>query len=141
MEKLKSIKRPCQVKKPDGSDCQAAALPDSDFCFFHDPDLADERHKANAAGGRQNRMKTLSADAPDVKVESCQDVVRLISETINQVRRGQLDPRVANAIGYLANVLIKAAEQGDMEKRLADLEAVVNRQWQTSDFTMTGMDA
>jgi hypothetical protein len=141
MENLKAIKRPCRAKKPDGSSCQAAALPGSEFCFFHDPDQADERQAARSFGGSRNRMKTLSADAPDVKVESCQDVVRLISETINQVRRGQLDPRVANAIGYLANVLIKAAEQGDMEKRLADLEAVVNRQGQTSDFTMTGMDA
>jgi hypothetical protein len=129
------------VKKPDGSDCQAAALPDSDFCFFHDPDLADERHKANAAGGRQNRMKTLSADAPDVRVESCQDVVHLISETINQVRRGELDPRVANAIGYLANVLIKAAEQGDHEKRIKELEAAVQLKGRSSDFDIMGLDA
>jgi hypothetical protein len=73
-------------------------------------------------------MKTLAADAPAVRVESCQDVVRLISETINQVRRGELDPRVANAVGYLANILIKAAEQGDMEKRIEQLEAAVQAQ-------------
>jgi hypothetical protein len=34
------------------------------------------------------------------------DVVKLLSETINQVRKGIIDPPVANAIGYLANVLI-----------------------------------
>jgi hypothetical protein len=140
MEKLNSIKKPCQAKKPDGSSCQAAALPGSDFCFFHDPNRADERREANAAGGRQGKMKTLSADAPDVKVETCQDVVRLISETINQVRKGDLDPRVANAIGYLANVLIKAAEQGDLEKRVEDLEAVVKMKSRTSDFPMMGME-
>jgi hypothetical protein len=141
MEKLNSLKKPCRATKPDGSSCQAAALPGSDFCFFHDPDRADERREANAAGGRQGKMKTLDAAAPDIKVESCQDVVRLISETINQVRRGQLDPRVANAIGYLANVLIKAVEQGDMEKRLEDLEAAVKTKSRTSDFPMMGMDA
>lgn len=141
MEKLKAMKRPCQAKTPDGADCQAAALAGSDFCFFHDPDRADDRREANAAGGRQNRMKTLSADAPDVKVESCQDVVRLISETINQVRRGDLDPRIGNAIGYLANVLIRAVEQGDVEKRIEALEAAVQKKGQPSDFAMMGMDA
>jgi hypothetical protein len=140
MEKLKAIKRPCQAKTADGSSCQTAALTGSDFCFFHDPDRVDERRQANAAGGRNGKMKTLDG-APDVKVESCQDVVRLISETINQVRRGELDPRVANAIGYLANVLIKAAEQGDMEKRIEDLEDAVQKNRQPADFAMIGMEA
>jgi len=140
MEKLKAVKRPCQARKPDGASCQAAALPGSDFCFFHDPDRADERRDAQSFGGSRNRMKTLSADAPDVKIESCQDVVRLISETINQVRRGDLDPRVANAIGYLANVLIKAAEQGDLEKRIEDLEAALKMKGRPSDFPMMGME-
>lgn len=141
MEKLKAIKKPCQARTGDGSACQAAALPSSDFCFFHDPDRADERRQANAAGGRQGKMKTLDAAAPDIKIESCQDVVRLISETINQVRRGELDPRVANAVGYLANVLIKAVEQGDTEKRLEDLEATVKTKGRTSEYPMIGMDA
>ncbi len=140
MEKLKAGKRPCQAKTADGSGCQAAALPSSDFCFFHDPDRVDERRQANAAGGRNGKMKTLDG-APDIKVESCRDVVRLISDTINQVRRGELDPRVANAIGYLANVLIKAAEQGDTEKRLEDLEAAVKTNRQTPELSMMGMDS
>lgn len=141
MEKPKAIKRPCQARTPDGAGCQAAALQGSDFCFFHDPGRADERQAARSFGGSQNRMKTLAADAPDIKVESCQDVVRLISETINQVRRGDLDPRVANAIGYLANVLIKAAEQGDLEKRIADLEAAVQKPARSSDYPSLGIES
>ena len=142
-EKLKSFKKPCQAIKPDGSRCQAAALPGRDFCFFHDPSQADERREAQSLGGQQNRMKTLDASAPDVEIEDCQDVVRLISETINQVRKGQIDPRVANAVGYLANVLIRAVEQGDMEKRLDDLEAVVKtkRALHEDNLFMTGTDA
>lgn len=142
-EKLKSFKKPCQAVKPDGSRCQAAALPGTDFCFFHDPSKADERREAQSLGGQQNRMKTLDASAPDMKVEDCQDVVKLISKTINQVRKGQIYPRVANAVGYLANVLIRAVEQGDLEKRLADLEAVVKNQRpiHDADLFMTGTDA
>ena len=84
-------------------------------------------------------MKTLDADAPDIKVEDCQAVVKLISETINQVRKGQLDPRVANAVGYLANVLIKAVEQGDLEDRVKELENILRaRENKPLDLAMTG---
>ena len=70
-------------------------------------------------------MKTLADTDADVLVADSQDVIRLLSGTINQVRKGQLDPRVANAVGYLANVLLKAVDQGRVEDRLAALEAVV----------------
>jgi len=60
-----------------------------------------------------------------VRVADCEDVVALLSETINQVRKGQIDPRVANAIGYLANVLIKASEQGELEKRISEVESLL----------------
>lgn len=135
---MNSIKRPCQAKKADGAGCQAAALPDSEFCFFHDPGQAEKRHDARSFGGSQNRMKTLSADHPDMKVESCQDIVKLMTETINQVRKGDLDPRVANAVGYLANVLIKALDVGDLEKRMEDLEsAILNRKGNHSDVDIS----
>lgn len=142
MNKLKSIKNTCRGLKLDGSRCQAATLPGTDFCFFHDPTKAGARREAQSLGGRQNKMKTLDQTAPDVKVEDCQDIVRLISETINQVRKGQIDPRVANAVGYLANVLIRAVEQGETERRLNELEAVIKkpRPFYDSDLSMTGTD-
>ena len=82
-------------------------------------------------------MVTLHADAPDVNIEDCRDVVRLISETINQVRKGQVDPRIANAVGYLANVLVRAVEQGETERRLAEVEAILKNRG-TADLAMTG---
>ena len=140
-EIMKDEKRPCKARTKDGTECQTPALAGSDFCFFHDPDKADERFEARAAGGRQNRMKTLSADAPDIQVESCQDVARLISTTINQVRKGELDPRIANAVGYLANVFIKAVEQGDIERRIEELEAAVKPGKRSSEILSMGMEA
>jgi len=125
---MNTIKRTCQAETKAGTTCRAAALPESDFCFFHDPEHEADRREAHSAGGRQARVRTLPADAPTVKVENGKDVVALVSETINQVRRGQVDPRVANAVGYLANVLLKAVEQGDVERRLAELEAAVRGQ-------------
>lgn len=54
-------------------------------------------------------------------------MVRLIGETISQVRRGEIDPRIANAIGYLSGVALRAREQGDLEDRMTKLEEEVER--------------
>ena len=50
------------------------------------------------------------------------DAVALLALTINQVLRGQIDPRIANAVGYLLTVQLKALELGETEERLAALE-------------------
>jgi len=49
----------------------------------------------------------------------------LLAESINAVRKGRLDPRVSNAVGYLAGVLQRALEQGPTEERLARLETIL----------------
>ncbi len=85
-------------------------------------------------------MKTLDADTPDVKIENCHDTVPLLSDTINQVRKGQIDPRVANTLGYLASVLIKAVEQSDIEKRIEAIEAAVKTNRPSTSLDMTGID-
>ena len=140
MEKQRTDKTPCKAKKPDGSDCQAVALPGSEYCFFHDPEKAERRREAQSLGGRHNHMKTLDEDAPDVNIKDCQDTVPLLSDTINQVRKGQIDPRVGNTVGYLANVIIKAVEQSDTEKRLEEIEAIVKTNRPASELTLTGID-
>jgi hypothetical protein len=128
----------CNATKQDQSKYQAAAMPGSEFCFFHDPSKAEKRREAQAQGGRQNRMKTLDESAPDVKVKDSGDAIALISDTINQVRKGQIDPRVANSVGFLANILLKAVERDKLETRIQQLEAVLKVQTPTLDLTLTG---
>jgi len=135
-EKVMS-KQQCEGVKPNGLQCQAAALADSGYCFFHDPSKAAERHEAHSAGGRQNRMKTLDPVAPDVIIQNCGDVVALLSETINQVRKGLIDPRVANSVGYLANQLVAVLAHRELD-RLERLEQMLGRQSNVPEFKLTG---
>jgi hypothetical protein len=67
----------------------------------------------------------LPADTPDQPLGSPQNVADLLADSINRLRRGQLDPRGANAMGYLATVLLRALEQGPLEERLARIEATL----------------
>jgi len=131
------INKTCSATKPDQSKCQAAAIPGSGLCYFHDPSYADKRQEAQAQGGRQNRLKTLGDSAPDVKIEDSGDVITLLVQTINQVRKGQMDPKAANAMGYLANIIIKALEQNNFETRIEQLEALLKVQTPTSDQSIT----
>jgi hypothetical protein len=50
-------------------------------------------------------------------------VQTLLAATINQVRKGLLCPKVASCVGYLAGLTLKAHEAGEIEERLAALEA------------------
>ena len=99
----------------------------SKFCFFHDPDTVEQRNAARKAGGRKHRYAPLRADRPDQPLNKGTQVIELLSKTINGVRCGEMDPRVANCIGYLSNILLKALEHSDMEERLSELEGLVKR--------------
>ena len=107
----------CQRDKTDGSKCKARRVAGSDFCFFHDPEKSAEREAAQRSGGLRNKIAALPSTAPDASLLSAQDVVTLLSETINQVRRGEVDPKVANAVGYLGGLLMKAIHETEIEKR------------------------
>lgn len=126
----------CKAKKADGSPCRAKAQSGRDFCFFHDPKKVDEARAAQAKGGsRQPKSLTeLTPWRPEVIVDgdtliyrkpATTDVVNLLADTIDDVRVGRLDPRVANSVGYLANIIIRALETEALEERLAALEEAV----------------
>ena len=115
--------RRCAGIRGSGGQCEGYAITGSSHCFAHDPGQAAQRDEARRRGGQAGRGATLPAS--DVPVRSLVDVVALVEETINDVRTGRVDVRVANAVGYLANVAAKAIQQGELELRLVALEAVL----------------
>jgi hypothetical protein len=99
----------------------------SAFCFFHNPETAAKRKTAQSAGGQGRQITVLPPSAPEAKLEKSQDAVRLLADTINQVRRGEIDPKVANAVGYLTGLLLKALHEAETERRVSALEAAVGQ--------------
>lgn len=119
----------CAATTASGSPCLAAAQAGSEFCYFHDPAKAAEREVARRAGGHQRSRPAavLDAGTPAKDLKTVGDVKGLLSETIHQVRTGAIDPKVANCVGYLSGILLKAIEVGEIEERLAAMEAVVSK--------------
>jgi hypothetical protein len=133
-ERADTQDRLCGSVTKDGSPCTARRVSGSQFCFFHDPKNGNKRERGRKAGGRKNRPLALPRTTPEVRLGDSNDVVHLLADTINQVRRGEIDPKVANAVGYLANLMLKAQERGEAEGRLAVLEAAVKTQHDAPDY-------
>jgi hypothetical protein len=119
----------CDFTKANGQPCRARALPGKTVCIFHDPAHARQRAAGRRAGGRASvrKIAVLPPEAPDLELRTVADVVVLLASTINQTRKGQLNPGVANTVGYLAATLLKALQEGDLEKRLAALEQAAHK--------------
>ena len=132
------IYKVCSATKPDQSKCENAVIDGSEFCFFHDPLKAQQRREAQARGGRENRMKTLDSTAPDVRLDDVRDAQAVLKQTLNWVLKGTIDPRIANSVCFIVNTFMRAAEQGNLETRIEDLEALLEARVPTSDLKLTG---
>lgn len=119
-----TLARSCKHTKSDGQACRALAIKNSDYCFFHDPACEEQRREAVILGGKARKTrKVLEPVVVQGKtLRTGRDVIKLLEETINQARTGELDPGIANTIGHLSNVLLRAIEVGELEQRLLTLE-------------------
>ena len=115
----------CEKIKSDGQKCRAMAIANSQYCFFHDPSVAEAREGGAATRRSSERPAVLPADAADVPLHSGKDVAAFLAETINQVRKGRVSPKVASTVGYLSSLLMKALDTTDLEERLARVEQVL----------------
>jgi hypothetical protein len=130
----------CRFRKKDGSRCGANAQPSNGLCVFHDPEKASEGQRARRAGGiaRSRTVAVLPADTPDHPLSNTKEVSAFLADSINQLRRGELDPRVANGMGYLTTVLLRALEQGPLEERMAKIEAALAEAASSKESTNNG---
>lgn len=115
----------CITQKSDGSLCEAKTLTDDLYCFFHSPNVSEEERKsAQSRGGKGNTMKTTSP-LPARKIDKAKDVVALLEETVNLVRAGELDVKVANCIGVLSGQVLKALEMSTIATRVEIIERAI----------------
>ena len=127
----------CKGTTKAGQPCKAEALAGGDFCFFHDPDKVKERKAARTKGGQAGKLATL-ADVKPWRVNRAKtgevvvfeevtsiEIVKLLADTIDEVKTGEIDAKVANATGYLAGIILKAIQYEAFEERLAAIEEAV----------------
>ena len=120
------MKTTCRGISKGGDRCLARPLRDSDFCFWHDPDHADEAEQARRLGGQRRRREKVTEGAYDLgNMESVAEIRRLVQ--IAMLDTLALENSVARNRTLLAAGLAFARlkEVGDHEERLAAIEAAL----------------
>lgn len=113
----------CEFIKSNGEQCNANTMRNSRFCFTHNPKTRKAKQLAVIKGGKAPKKNY--NPLPPVELNDNKSVANLLAQTINEVRQGEIDLRVANCIGYLAGHLIKALEIYDLEKRVEEIEKTI----------------
>jgi hypothetical protein len=104
--------------------CQAAPVKDRDHCFWHSPEYAEDVAEARRLGGLRRRREVTVSGAYEVNgLETVGDLRRLL--VIASLDTLGLENSIARArtLGYLVGVAGKLLETGELEERLAALEA------------------
>ena len=106
----------CEHKKRDGKRCGARALTGQNRCAIHaHPGRAAE---LGSKGGRRRAMYSATDLREFAAPKTAADLRDLLAESIIEIRSGRLDPKIANALGYLGASYLRAVEVSDVQERL-----------------------
>lgn len=112
----------CNYQKLDGKQCQATAMRSSSMCFVHNPETKAQ-HKAAVLKGGKTSLVRLPVPLPPMDMLGNQAVLILLGDTINRVREGSMDVRIANCLGFLSSKILEAREKISLEEQLHILES------------------
>lgn len=113
----------CNYIKKNGLNCQANAMINNKYCYLHNPDITKrEKQDAQSRGGKTKIIKVNEPMKKVIRTNNSKDITKLLSKMINDVLQDRLDLRIATGITYIANVLLKAFELSELEKRIDNIE-------------------
>jgi hypothetical protein len=116
----------CKALNENGEPCRQAALREGDFCFWHDPDHAQEAAEARRLGGLRRRKEKVTSGAYDFEGLGNVAQIRRLLEIAALDALG-LENSIARSrtLAYLAQVAVKLLEAGELEERVRELESVL----------------
>ena len=112
----------CQAIARSGSRCSSPVLPDSTFCFVHDPTAEDRRREASKRGGKNRANAVRAAKALSAPLTT-NDLLVTLSRIIDKAERGAIEPGVVNAMSGAARTMNEIRKTTEVEARLSELEA------------------
>lgn len=61
-----------------------------------------------------------------VRLNTATKVTKFMANVINQLNQGKIDPNKARALGYLCSVQLQGIEKAELEKKVEQLENMIN---------------
>jgi len=118
------MSKPCKATKNNQEPCQAPAVTESDFCYFHSPEMASKRAESRKRGGLNRRAGKKSEHGP-YSIRGVDEIMRALEDALNDVNSLESSHTRARTIGYLCQIALKALEVGEIENRVLALEKSV----------------
>jgi len=111
----------CAATTKAGNPCRGRPVAGSRYCAFHDPQRAAAVAAGRRAGGHSRRRESRSVA---LDVAGPRDVAAVLVGELSDLL-GTVGPGLqrSRAVAYLAGVLLRAFEVGQLEDRLEALEA------------------
>lgn len=109
----------CKAQRKDGLPCTVGAGEDG-FCVFHSPTLQEARQVGAARGGRNKRSSVRTVKAMPSELAGVLDV---LVTALDEVHRGELDARQAQAMASLANSISQLVRSHELERRIELIES------------------
>ena len=126
--------RACSYQMPEGRPCRAAPLRDQAFCFWHTPEREEDATEARRMGGLHRRKKrTVATIYGFGGLRSIEDHQALL-ETIT-IETMALENSLArnSAVTRMIATGAKLIELGDLESRIAAIEATLGPERRSDD--------
>ena len=115
--------------KENGQPCNAPKLQDGDYCLMHSPEHAEEAAEARRLGGLRRRREVAVTGAYEFPgLQSVADIRRILEIAVLDTLGLENSIARARTLAYLAITAIKLLEVGELEQRLALLEAAIHGQ-------------
>ena len=111
----------CAGTKRDGSQCTASVEPPQRYCWWHDPDNAEERRRAASKAGKSRPSREL----PAIKAQ--------LRDLTERVLAGDLETGRAAVANQLINTRLRAIEQERKNRETEDLEARIEAMERTQE--------
>ena len=113
----------CAGIRKDGAACRAPSVPGLDLCWVHDPGWAERAREARSRGAATaSKLRSLRGRLP--RLATSGELLRFNAGLVHRLLAGELEPDVARVAVNALGLQRQLVESGDLEKRLAQLEAV-----------------
>jgi hypothetical protein len=103
----------CSAIKPNGERCQRSADGQHGLCYAHDPTNAAARRRTASKGGRGKVSREV------------QDLKSYLQDLAEEVRSGELDPKVGAVVNQIVNTRLRALELERQVRETDDLAAEI----------------
>jgi hypothetical protein len=114
----------CRAATKQGRACRAPVLPGGAYCFSHEPALAEVRRAARSRGAtKANKLRAI--EGRRARLDSGEALLAFAGRLVHDVVDGRLTPEVARVALYGTSICRSLVETGDLERRLAAVEAAL----------------